>query len=154
MAEMGYFFDQPKFTKAEYEGRLAKVRAEMKAKDIEVLILFSAKNFYYLTGYESGATYYQAMIITPTGIVLFLREMEKVIGDTTMTIGAENTVLWQDHWNRHRPWRMCSSRKVSTTSASVSRRTLRISWFTTMKLCARRSAGLRSTGPDAWTARA
>jgi len=99
MAEMGYFFDQPKFTKAEYEGRLAKVRAEMKAKDIEVLILFSAKNFYYLTGYESGATYYQAMIITPTGIVPFLREMEKVIGDTTMTIGAENTVLWQDHWN-------------------------------------------------------
>lgn len=95
MTEMGYLFDQPKFTKEEYQERVSKVRNEMKARDIEVLILFSPKNFYYLTGYESGATYYQALIITPDEVIPFLREMEKPIGEVTTQMN--NIVIWEDH---------------------------------------------------------
>jgi len=97
MAELGYFFDSPRFTVAEYETRLVKVRTDMRQRDIEVLVLFSPKNFFYLTGYESHATYYQTLIITQDEMVTFLRTMEDVIGSVTMTVGADHMAFWEDH---------------------------------------------------------
>lgn len=91
----GPMFDEPKFSKEEYAHRLTRVRQEMKQQDIEVLVLFSPRSFYYMTGFESGATYFQALIITQDEMVLFLREMEKIIGE--ITTGMKDIVLWEDH---------------------------------------------------------
>jgi Xaa-Pro dipeptidase len=95
MNEPGYLFADPKFSAEEYQQRLDRVRKEMKRDDVEVLVLFSPRNFYYLTGYDSGATYYQSLIITPSEMILFLREMEQVIG--RVTTGSGNITIWQDH---------------------------------------------------------
>jgi Xaa-Pro dipeptidase len=97
MAALGTSFDSPKFTKEEYASRLKKVRTNMRETGIDVLVVFSARNFYYLTGYQSQATYYQALIITPGEMVPFLRYMENIIARTTMTVGSESMVLWEDH---------------------------------------------------------
>ena len=97
MAELGHFFDSPKFTKEEYASRLSKVRANMKESGIDVLVLFGPRNFYYLTGYQSQATYYQAMIVTHDELVPFVHYMENVIARTSMSVGSKNMVLWQDH---------------------------------------------------------
>ena len=53
------------FDKAEYGRRLAKVRASMKAKNIDVLIEPDPANMNYLTGYDGWSFYVPQMILVP-----------------------------------------------------------------------------------------
>lgn len=52
------------FTVAEYQRRLASVRAEMALRELEALVIFSPANIYYLTGHHSVDSWeYRAAII-------------------------------------------------------------------------------------------
>jgi Xaa-Pro aminopeptidase len=65
------------FSTIEYKARLQRVQAEMRRRDIPVLLLHSPENIYYLSGYQtSGYFAYQVLIVTeaeePTLLVRFL----------------------------------------------------------------------------------
>jgi len=53
------------FTRAEYDQRLAKVRAAMEAKGIELLILSDPSNMHWLTGYDGWSFYVHQCVIVP-----------------------------------------------------------------------------------------
>jgi Xaa-Pro dipeptidase len=53
------------FSVDEFQTRLATVRAEMKKRELEVLVLFNPENIYYLTGYASLSYFvYQSLLVT------------------------------------------------------------------------------------------
>ena len=47
----------PAFTKAEYAGRLARVRAEMESRGLEALVIGDPSNINWLTGYDAWSFY-------------------------------------------------------------------------------------------------
>ena len=56
------------FTATEYQRRLVAVRAEMDAQGIDALMVFSAGNVYYLTGYCSVNSWdFQCCILSHSG---------------------------------------------------------------------------------------
>jgi ectoine hydrolase len=60
---MGY--DQAPFTKAEYDRRLALVRAEMAARGLDALFVEDPSNMAWLTGYDGWSFYvHQGVIVT------------------------------------------------------------------------------------------
>jgi Xaa-Pro dipeptidase len=97
MAEFGYYFDSPKFTTEEYQRRLSLARKAMQEKGIEVLILVSPKNLFYMTGYNTiGTGNYQALVIPESGeVAMLMREMEKGVADATSWVEDKST--WADH---------------------------------------------------------
>lgn len=55
------------FSTEEFQGRLAKTQAAMKAAGIDVLLVHTPENIYYLTGYQtSGYFAYQTLVVTQT----------------------------------------------------------------------------------------
>lgn len=56
---------KPVFTKTEYARRLAKVRAAMAEKGIEVLIEADPANMNYLTGYDGWSFYVPQLVVVP-----------------------------------------------------------------------------------------
>lgn len=53
-----------RFTREEFAGRLAKVKAEMARRGLDVLILTEPSNIYYLVGYDSWSFYTpQALVV-------------------------------------------------------------------------------------------
>ena len=56
---------EPSFAPAEYEARLAAVRSRMEAAGIETLLLTSAPNLCYLTGYETIMPTCYAVAVIP-----------------------------------------------------------------------------------------
>ncbi|MBT6118287.1 MAG: ectoine hydrolase DoeA, partial [Rhodospirillaceae bacterium] len=56
---------KPVFTKNEYAKRLAKVRAAMAEKGIEVLIEADPANMNYLTGYDGWSFYVPQLVVVP-----------------------------------------------------------------------------------------
>lgn len=63
----------------EYEERVTKVRADMKRRDIEVLMLNSPENIHYLTGYQTPGFYmFQTLILPVEGEpIIVTREAEE-----------------------------------------------------------------------------
>lgn len=58
----------PVFEPAEYDRRLAAVRASMAEADLRALLLFSQESLYYLFGYDQiGYWVYQCVVLTPEG---------------------------------------------------------------------------------------
>ena len=58
----------PRFTAAEYAERLARTRAAMEARGIELLIVSDPSNMHWLTGYDGWSFYvHQAVIVPPDG---------------------------------------------------------------------------------------
>jgi Xaa-Pro dipeptidase len=75
----------PPFSSAEYQRRVAALRARMGEKGIETLLVLIPENIYYLTGYVTiGFSNFQTLILPRTGKpLLFIREMEKLVAETT-----------------------------------------------------------------------
>jgi len=76
------------FTKAEYEGRLARVRALMSAAGLDALLLTSPRNLTYLTGYRTNlfsSTFrpFTAVIPLQGDPALLLPNLEVWQGETT-----------------------------------------------------------------------
>ncbi len=53
----------PPFEQSEYEGRVAEAKRRMEAAGIEVLLVTSPANIYYLTGYDACSFYTHQMVI-------------------------------------------------------------------------------------------
>ncbi|MGS4943983.1 ectoine hydrolase DoeA [Meridianimarinicoccus sp. RP-17] len=70
--------DTFRFSDAEYESRLSRVRAAMEAKGIDTLITSDPSNMAWLTGYDGWSFYvHQSVIVGPTGYpVWFGREQD------------------------------------------------------------------------------
>src|SRR5689334_3390708 len=78
------------FSAEEYSRRLARVQAEMDARKIDVMLVHSPENAYYLTGFRTSGYYaYMALAIPATGAPLHIaRSIEKVVLEATSIITA------------------------------------------------------------------
>src|SRR4051794_29700997 len=76
-AQISQSVDYP-FSIDEYRDRLVRVRSAMQARDIDLLLLTSPENIYYLTGYRTTGYYiYQALVVPLSGDPQFVvRKLE------------------------------------------------------------------------------
>ena len=53
------------FTRAEFEGRIAKARATLRERGLAALLIFAQESHYYLTGFDTtGFVYFQCGVLT------------------------------------------------------------------------------------------
>ena len=88
------------FERAEYAARLAKTRAAMADKGIDVLIVSDPTNMYWLTGYDGWSFYvHQCVIVGPEGEPIWYgRGMDGNGADRTVYLKPENIVRYPDHY--------------------------------------------------------
>lgn len=60
------------FERSEYESRISRVRDRMENNQIEVMLVTSPTNIYYLTGYDSFSFYAPQFLVIPLDRQLFL----------------------------------------------------------------------------------
>jgi len=70
----------PPFPDAEYEGRLARVREAMAARDLDALLVTAPENIFYLAGLDHQGFFAYHMLIVPRDgeLCLITRLMERV----------------------------------------------------------------------------
>lgn len=85
------------FPREEYDRRLATVREGMASRGIEVLLLFSPANLFYLTGYNTvGISNYQCLLVPlNSDPVLVVRLLERPVAEATTWLDSMFT--FQDH---------------------------------------------------------
>src|SRR3954462_10117987 len=73
------------FPRAEYDGRVARVRKSMAEREIELLLIFTPENVNYLTGYDTiGYSSYLCLALpVDAEPVLIIREMERGVAAST-----------------------------------------------------------------------
>lgn len=83
---------EPAFTQEEYDRRLARLRREMQARDLDACLISQPENIYYLIGLDHfGYFAYHALIVTHEGpMALIARAMEQI----TMDLMLVNTVFY------------------------------------------------------------
>lgn len=89
-------WDEPPFDAAEYRDRLERTRRAMQSLDIELLVVTSPDNLYYLTGYESAGYYQLQAAIVPaddTDVTLLVHEVEA--GVVRASSWVDDVVYWQ-----------------------------------------------------------
>ena len=66
------------FPKEEFEGRLSALKDRMRARGLDVLLVFTPENIYYLTGYQTTGYYIYQCLIVPADQdpIMVLRESE------------------------------------------------------------------------------
>lgn len=84
------------FSTDEFAGRLARVREQMQTREIDVLLVSTPENIYYLTGYQtSGYFAYQALIIGEAGApMLLIRHLER--GNVAEYSWLSEIVTWKE----------------------------------------------------------
>lgn len=84
------------FATDEFAARLALVRAQMQTLEIDVLLVTTPENIYYLTGYQtSGYFAYQALIIGEAGApLLLIRHLER--GNVAEYSWLSDIVTWKE----------------------------------------------------------
>jgi ectoine hydrolase len=88
------------FERAEYAARLAKTRAAMAARDIELLIVTDPTNMAWLTGYDGWSFYvHQCVLVAMDGEPLwFGRGMDGNGADRTVYMAPESILRYPDHY--------------------------------------------------------
>ncbi|MCC4118192.1 ectoine hydrolase DoeA [Aromatoleum toluclasticum] len=88
------------FERTEYAARLAKTRAAMDARGIDVLIVSDPTNMAWLTGYDGWSFYvHQCVIVGPEGEpVWFGRGQDANGARRTAYIGEDNIIGYPDHY--------------------------------------------------------
>jgi ectoine hydrolase len=88
------------FTRAEYAGRLAKVRRAMEAAGVEVLFTCDPSNMAWLTGYDGWSFYvHQGVIVGPEGDPVFWgRGMDANGALRTCYMEPDDIVGYPDHF--------------------------------------------------------
>ncbi len=109
-------FELP-FSLEEYRGRLKKVQAESATRDLDLLMVHTLENTYYLTGYRTIGYYsYMALLVPPSGDPVHLsRLIEKsalqgsswvedleFYPDTEHYLDATVRILQERGWDRGR----------------------------------------------------
>jgi len=87
------------FSREEYAGRLAAVRAAMAERGIDTLVASDPSNMAWLTGYDGWSFYtFQAVIVGPEGDpVWWGRGMDAAGARRTVWMGAEDIIGYADH---------------------------------------------------------
>ena len=90
----------PRFSADEYAARLAKTRAAMEAKGIELLVVSDPSNMHWLTGYDGWSFYvHQAVIVPPTGNpVWYGRGQDAAGARRTAWLPDADIVGYPDHY--------------------------------------------------------
>lgn len=93
----------PSFSKTEFNSRIKKVRANMKNKLIDLLIISSPDNLYYLTGFDGWSFYVPQYAIlhidAKTGDpYLIIRHMDSFAGRSTTDIDPEHLLYYPDYF--------------------------------------------------------
>ena len=85
------------FPREEYDRRLARVREGMASHGIEVLLLFSPENLFYLAGYNTvGYTNYQCLLVPmDEDPVLVVRLLERPVAEATTRL--DTIFVYEDH---------------------------------------------------------
>lgn len=76
---------------AEYDGRLARVRAEMERRSLSALVVTDPANLFYLTGYDAWSFYTPQCLVVPAEgpLQLFARAMDAAGATFTTVLPAE-----------------------------------------------------------------
>lgn len=133
-------FDLP-FARAEYEGRVSRVRAEMARRGVDLLLVHTPENMLYLTGYQTAGYFSYQCLALPV-------ESEPAI--LTRRLETENARLLS--WVPERLWYVDIDDKVDKTIELLQRfrRPARLgveknSWFLTVAVYERLAAALDGT---------
>ncbi len=88
------------FTQAEFDGRIAKTRAAMQAKNIELLIVSDPSNMAWLTGYDGWSFYvHQCVLLGLEGEpVWFGRGQDRNGAMRTCFMQHDNIIGYPDHY--------------------------------------------------------
>lgn len=88
------------FTHAEYDARIAKTRAAMQKRGIDLLILSDPSNMNWLTGYDGWSFYvHQAVILPLSGEPLWYgRGMDANGAYRTCFMSPDNIIAYPDHY--------------------------------------------------------
>ena len=88
------------FTREEYTERIAKTRAAMQAKDIELLIVSDPSNMAWLTGYDGWSFYvHQCVLLSLDGDPVWYGRGQDANGaKRTVSMGAEDIVGYADDY--------------------------------------------------------
>src|SRR5205085_336887 len=86
------------FEPTEYEARLKKVRAEMSRRELATLVVHTAQNIFYLTGYYTFAiSNYQCAIVPAEGEpTLLVRSLESGNARKYSWVSDDGIVTWDD----------------------------------------------------------
>ena len=91
---------EPRFSRAEYDQRIAKTRAAMAARGIELLIVTDPSNMGWLTGYDGWSFYvHQCVLLAPDGEPLWYgRDQDANGARRTVFMADEQIIGYPDHY--------------------------------------------------------
>ena len=82
------------FTLEEYQGRLDALRRRMEERGIDVLLVNSPENLYYLSGYQTpGYYWYQTLIVTMDREPVFITRLNEESNMRTSILGRGQPAL-------------------------------------------------------------
>ena len=89
-----------RFTREEFATRLARARAAMAAKGVELLIVTDPSNMNWLTGYDGWSFYvHQCVVVPPMGEPIWFGRSQDANGaKLTSYLKAENIIGYPDHY--------------------------------------------------------
>ena len=90
----------PRFTRAEYDRRIAKTRAAMDGRGIELLIVTDPSNMAWLTGYDGWSFYvHQCVLLAPDGEPLWYGRGQDANGAKRTVFMADDQIIgYPDHY--------------------------------------------------------
>jgi ectoine hydrolase len=104
MTKMGTIEEQslrnPRFETSEYQIRIAKVRASMMEKDLDLIIVSDPSNMNWLTGYDGWSFYvHQCVLLGLEGDPIWFGRNQDVNGAIrTCFMAEENLLGYEDHY--------------------------------------------------------
>jgi len=86
----------PHFSTKEYSRRVDEVRKQMRADDLDAMLLFAPESHYWLTGYDTfGFCFFQCMVVTAKGeIILLTRSAD--LRQAQHTSIVKDIRIWKD----------------------------------------------------------
>jgi ectoine hydrolase len=90
----------PRFPRAEYDRRIAKTRAAMTARDIELLIVTDPSNMGWLTGYDGWSFYvHQCVLLAADGEPVWYGRGQDANGAKRTVFMADDQIIgYPDHY--------------------------------------------------------
>lgn len=83
------------FTNDEFDDRMARTRAEMAVRGLDVMLLFAPESQYWLTGYDTfGFCFFQCLIVSDGDPVLLTRSADFRQAQLTSTVA--DIRIWKD----------------------------------------------------------
>ena len=157
MSEVEAYPGLPKelaFSPEEYSARVEGVRAEMRARDLDVLLVQHPTNVAYLSGYQSKVTYYSETVVVPLEGQLSLVVLE-------WEVAVAHLHTWIDqvlHFDTLEDFptelaKLFASQKLDGAKVGVETRSLAVTAQNGCRQCAKRfRIASLSTRPD-WSKR-